>query len=147
SSRGMADARQGLADIGMASRALKPEENDVLAFSIARDGVSMILHADNPVTGLTDQQIVDIYTRKISNWKEVGGKDAPITVVHKAEGRSTLEVFLEHFKLKNTQVQPDVVIGDNEHGIKTVAGNANAIGYVSIGAAEYNIGQKVPIKL
>jgi phosphate transport system substrate-binding protein len=147
SSRGVADARQGLADIGMASRVLKPEEKDLLAFTIARDGVSIILHAENPVSALSDQQVVDIYTRKIGNWKEVGGKDAPITVVHKAEGRSTLEIFLEHFKLKNTQVQPDVVIGDNEHGIKTVAGNANAIGYVSIGAAEYNIGQKVPIKL
>jgi phosphate transport system substrate-binding protein len=147
SSRGVADARQGLADIGMASRVLKPDEQDLHAFTVARDGVSIIIHADNPVTALTDEQVVAIYTRKIANWKDVGGKDAPITLVHKAEGRSTLEIFLEHFKLKNADVQPDVVIGDNEHGIKTVAGNPNAIGYVSIGAAEYNVGQKVPIKL
>jgi len=147
SSRGVSDARQGLSDIGMVSRVLKPEEQDLHAFTIARDGVSLILHTDNPVAGLTDEQVVAIYTRKIANWKEVGGKDAPITVVHKAEGRSTLEIFLEHFKLKNSDVKPDVVIGDNEHGIKTVAGNPDAIGYVSIGAAEYNIGQKVQIKL
>ena len=41
SSRGLADARQGLSDIGMVSRALKPGENDVLAFPIARDGIAM----------------------------------------------------------------------------------------------------------
>ena len=55
-----------------------------------------------------------------------------MTVVNKAEGRSTLELFLDYFKLKSPDVQADVVIGDNEQGIKTVAGNPNAIGYVSI---------------
>ena len=64
--------------------------------------------------------------------------DASITVVNKAEGRSTLEVFLHYFKLKNVDVKAQVVIGDNEQGVKTVAGNRNAIGYVSIGTAEYD---------
>jgi phosphate transport system substrate-binding protein len=50
-------------------------------------------------------------------------------------------------KLKNSQVKPQVIIGDNSQGIKTVAGNANAIGYVSIGAAEYEARQSLPIKL
>ncbi|WP_256678074.1 substrate-binding domain-containing protein [Fischerella major] len=44
SSRGISDARQGVADIGMVSRAFKPEQKDLKAFSIARDGVMMILH-------------------------------------------------------------------------------------------------------
>ena len=147
SSRGVADARQGLADIGMVSRAMKDEEKDLQAFPVARDGVGIILHKDNPVQALTDEQVVAIYTGKITNWKDVGGKDASITVVNKAEGRSTLEVFLHYFKLKNMDIKAQVVIGDNEQGVKTVAGNRNAIGYVSIGTAEYDESQGVPIKL
>lgn len=147
SSRGVADARQGLADIGMVSRAMKDEEKDLYAFPVARDGVGIILHKENLIQALTDEQVIAIYTGKITNWKDVGGKDAAITVVNKAEGRSTLEVFLHYFKLKNMDVKAQVVIGDNEQGVKTVAGNRNAIGYVSIGTAEYDETQGVPIKL
>jgi phosphate transport system substrate-binding protein len=147
SSRGVADARQGLADIGMVSRAVKDEEKDLHAFPVARDGVGIILHKENPIQALTDAQVVAIYTGKITNWKDAGGKDAPITVVNKAEGRSTLEVFLHYFKMKNSEVKAQVVIGDNEQGVKTVAGNRHAIGYVSIGTAEYDESQGVPIKL
>jgi phosphate transport system substrate-binding protein len=147
SSRGVADARQGLADIGMVSRAMKDDEKDLLAFPVARDGVGIILHKENPVQALTDEHIIAIYTGKITNWKEVGGNDATITVVNKAEGRSTLEVFLHHFKLKNVDIKAHVVIGDNEQGVKTVAGNRHAIGYVSIGTAEYDESQGVLIKL
>ncbi|MFA5939568.1 MAG: phosphate ABC transporter substrate-binding protein [Sinimarinibacterium sp.] len=147
SSRGIADARQGLADIGMASRALKSEESDLHGFAIARDGVAVILNAANPVPALTDDQVVAIYTGRITRWSEVGGADAPITVVNKAEGRSTLELFLHYFKIESPAVKAHVVIGDNEQGIKTVAGNPDAIGYVSVGAAEYSAAHGVPIKL
>jgi phosphate transport system substrate-binding protein len=147
SSRGIADARRGLADIGMASRALNPAENDLLAFSIARDGICLIVHRDNPVQSLSDEQVVAIYTGRVENWKDVGGSDAPITVVNKAEGRSTLELFLTYFKLDSADVQADVVIGDNEQGMKTVAGNSNAIGYVSLGTAAYDAKHAIPIKL
>ncbi len=147
SSRGVADARQGLADIGMVSRAMKDDERDLSAFPVARDGVCPILHRENPVQALTDEQVVAIYTGTVTNWKSVGGTDAPITVVNKADGRSTLEVFLHYFKLKNVDIKAQVVIGDNEQGVKTVAGNRNAIGYVSIGTAEYDATHGVPIKL
>lgn len=147
SSRGVSDARAGLADIGMASRALKEDEKDLLSHTIALDGISIIVNKANPVQSLTKQQIIDIYTGKIFNWKEVIGNDVPITVVHKAEGHSTLELFLNYFGLKNTQVKPQVVIGDNEQGIKTVVGNPGAIGYVSVGTAEYEANQRATIKL
>ncbi len=147
SSRGVADARAGLADIGMASRALKDDEGDLISHTIALDGISMIVNADNPVATLDRQQIIDIFTGKLANWSDVGGNDAPITVVNKAEGRSTLELFLHHFGLQNSDVKPHVVIGDNQQGIKTVAGNPDAIGYVSIGAAEYSAEHGVAIKL
>lgn len=147
SSRGIADARQGLADIGMVSRSMKEDERDLSAFPIARDGVCIILHQENPVRALTDGQVIAIYTGQITNWSAVGGTDAPITVVTKAEGRSTLEVFLRYFTLKNVDVKAHVVIGDNEQGVKTVAGNRHAIGYVSIGTAEYDAAHGVPIQL
>ncbi len=147
SGRGINDARQGLSDIGLVSRPLKDDEKDLLSFAIANDGVCVILHKSNPVAALTDRQVAAIYTGQIANWREVGGKDAPITVVNKAEGRSTLELFCHYYKLKNADIKAHVVIGDNAQGIKTVAGNPDSIGYVSIGTAEVEAGQGTAIRL
>jgi len=135
SSRGINDVRTGLANIGMVSRALKVSETDLTAHTIALDGIGIILHRSNPIEALSDGQIKAIYTGQIRNWHEVGGQDRPITVVNKAEGRSTLELFLQYFTLKSSQIKARVVIGDNQQGIKTVSGNFGAIGYVSIGTA------------
>lgn len=146
SSRGINDARLGLADIGMVSRALRAKEADLTAHTIATDGVCMILHRNNNVDTLSDEQIRDIYTGRIRNWRELGGADLQITVVNKAEGRSTLELFLAYFGLKNSQIRASVVIGDNQQGIKTVVGNPGAIGYVSIGTAEFEERHGSPIK-
>ena len=146
SSRGINDARRGLADIGLVSRALKQSEIDLTAHTIATDGIGIILHSDNPVTHLSDDQIRAIYTGKIRNWRELGGEDRSITVVNKAEGRSTLELFLHYFGLRNSQIKARVIIGDNQQGIKTVAGNPGAIGYVSIGTAEYEEQRGITIK-
>ena len=107
----------------------------------------MIVNQENPVESLSDEQIMNIYTGRIDKWQDVGGTDNLITVVNKAEGRSTLELFLKYFHLDNGQIEADTVIGDNQQGIKTVAGNKNAISYVSIGAAEHDINNGVPIKL
>lgn len=147
SSRGVKDAREATADIGMVSRSLNPDEKELKFYTIAKDGVSIILHRDNTVKILSNEQIIKMYKGEIKNWKEVGGVDAPITIVNKAEGRSTLELFLHFFKIKNSEIKASVVIGDNAQGIKTVAGNLNAIGYVSIGSAESAIIEKTPIKL
>lgn len=147
SSRGIADAREGRADIGMVSRALNDNENDLTAYPFAMDGISIITHASNPVNALSRENTIAVFTGKITNWKALGGPDRPITVVNKAEGRSTLELFLAFFQLKNSDVQAQVVIGDNQQGIKTVAGNPGAIGYVSIGTAEFEAEYGTPIKL
>lgn len=146
SSRGVNDARTGLADVGMVSRALHETEADLTAHTIAVDGVCIIVHRDNIIDGLSDDQIRGIYTGKIRNWAELGGADLQITVVNKAEGRSTLELFLRYFGLKNSQIRANVVIGDNQQGIKTVTGNPGAIGYVSIGTAEYEEQYGAPLK-
>jgi phosphate transport system substrate-binding protein len=137
STRGIIDVRRGLADIGMVSRRLNTAEQDLTAYTIAQDGISLIVHATNPVTSLSDQQIIRIYRGEITNWSALGGPDKAITVVNKAEGRSTLALFLDYFKLKNSQIKAQVIIGDNQQAIKTVARNAGAIAYVSIGTAEY----------
>ncbi len=147
SSRGINDVRASLIDIGMASRSLKQSESELFSFSIALDGISIILNKANPVTSLDKQQIIDIYRGKIVNWQAVGGQDATIVVINKAEGRSTLELFLHYFGLQNTEIKPHVIIGDNQQGIKTVAGNPHAIAYVSVGSAEYEADHQVPIKL
>jgi phosphate transport system substrate-binding protein len=139
SSRGIADARDGSADIGMASRALTENENDLRSITIARDGVCIILHADNPLRSLTREQIVDLYSGRISNWSSLGGEDLPVVVVNKAAGRATLAVFSDYFHISPQDIAAHIIIGDNQEAIKTVANNPRAIAYVSVGAAEYDI--------
>jgi phosphate transport system substrate-binding protein len=146
SSRGLADTKSGLAQIGMVSRQITPADG-VVGHVVARDGVAMIVHAANPVKDLSREQIVAIYTGRITDWSGVGGKAGPITVVNKAEGRATLEVFCAHFGLKNADIKASSVIGENEQGIKTVAGNPGAIGYVSIGTAQAAVDSGVSIRL
>ncbi len=147
STRGVVDARSGQADIGMVSRALKPDEGDLIPFLIARDGVAMIVHSAISVQELSREQIISMYTGRTTNWRDVGGPDLAITIVNKAEGRSTLELFLHHFGLKATDIKASVVIGDNQQGIKSVASIPGAIGYVSIGTAEAAVADGVGIRI
>jgi len=148
SSRGVTDAIEGRVDIGMASRALKAEEIEKLeAVTIANDGIACIVHADNPLRDLSEKQIRAIFTGQYKNWAELDAGKEKIVVVTKAEGRSTLELFCHHFKLKPADIKAEIVIGDNAQGIKSVAASPLAIGYVSIGAAETAIREGTPIRL
>ena len=147
SSRGVTDVRAGLAEIGLVSRALKRDEGDLLAHTVALDGVGVIVHRSNRVRALSVAQLRALYRGEVRNWRELGGLDRAVTVVNKAEGRSTLELFADHLGLKNSEIRAQVVIGDNAQGIKTVAGNPGAIGYVSIGSAEFEAAQGAAIRL
>lgn len=148
SSRGITDATRGTVDIGMSSRALKDSEKpNVVSSVIARDGVAMLVHASNPVSDLTDAQVLAIYKGEVRNWREVGGKDAPITVINRADGRSELELMSEHLKLPPAEFKASLVSGENQHGIKTVAGDPNAVIYMSIGASEQAEANGEPVKL
>ncbi|MCU7925051.1 MAG: phosphate ABC transporter substrate-binding protein [Candidatus Thiodiazotropha sp. (ex Dulcina madagascariensis)] len=148
SSRGVADMINGLCDMGMVSRDLKPSERVLHAYTIAHDGIAVITHRDNPVDALDRIQLIKIYRGEARDWGDVGGiSDVPIVVVNKAAGRSTLELFLRYLDLAPDQVRPDIIIGDNQQGLKTVAGNRSGIGYVSIGAALQAQQEGVPIKL
>jgi phosphate transport system substrate-binding protein len=146
-SRGISDVRRKIADVGMASRALFPDEKDVAPYLLGRDGIAMIVHKTNPVATLSEDQVRQIYRGEATNWKAFGGNDAAITIVNKAEGRSTLDVFLAYTKLTVKEIKAHVVIGDNEQAIKVVTGNPRAIGYVSVGTAEYHIHNQAPLKM
>lgn len=147
SSRGIADALSGRATFGMISRELKPDEAALTAHCIAIDGIGVIVHRDNPVAAFTREDLIDIYTGKISNWKTLAGKDTPITVANKAEGRATLEVFLEYTGLDSADIVASIVVGENQQAIKTVVADPNAIAYVSIGAAAGEAAAGTPVKL
>ncbi|MFT5465510.1 MAG: phosphate transport system substrate-binding protein [Verrucomicrobiales bacterium] len=148
SSRGIADVGIGTVEIGMSSRDLKDSEKQGrVAHAIAYDGVCFLVHASNPVSELSDEQIVGIYTGKIRNWAEVGGKNHPVTCINRAEGRSELELFGEFFGVQTTDIEADIVSGENQHGIKTVATDPNAIIFMSLGASEFEAGNGAKIKL
>ena len=72
SSAGMTSAMEGTADIGMASRELKDEENDALeSVAMAIDGIAVIVHLDNPVEDLTVEQVRQIFVGEVTSWGEL----------------------------------------------------------------------------
>lgn len=147
SSRGIADTRQGKADIGMASYALTDKEVDLYGFPIARDGVCLILHRDNPVRTLSDRQVVDIYTGRIANWQKVGGRNAPVAVLNAREGYGSVDLFTRYFNLGYDAIKARQLVGDNQSRIRAIIDNPNAIAYVSVGEAERRAQAGTPIKL
>src|SRR5262249_32820803 len=108
-------------------------------------------HRSNLVASLRDDQIVSMYTGIVSNWKQVGGPDRPITLVQLAEGQgqsqgpALLELFLDYFKLKSTQIRADAIVQNSDQAIQAVAERPGAIGYVSCSRAE-GVGENVPIR-
>jgi phosphate transport system substrate-binding protein len=146
SSRGIHDVREGSCNIGMVGRSLKDDERDLIGFPIARDGVCLIVHKDNPVKSLSSEQVIGIYTGKITNWKEVGGNDAPIAAMNRPEGRAQSELFTQYFKIKGEDFKVAGVAGDNQEGVKAVVENPNAIVYMSVGEVDIRVGQGAPIR-
>ncbi len=123
SSAGIKNAMEGVSEIGMASRDLKGEEKQagLKEVEIAYDGIALITHKNNPVKDLTLAQIKDIYTGKITNWKELGGNDS-----------GTRDAFQEIVGFKAEELTVNSQISDGSGNIKSlVQGNENAIGYIS----------------
>lgn len=134
SGTGIKNAIEGVAEIGMASRELKEDElaSGVEATVIAYDGIALLVNPKNPVKDITLEQVKDIYTGKITNWKEVGGNDAPIVVVSREEGSGTRDAFQEIVGYKAEELVKDASISDGSGAVKaTVVGNENAIGFAS----------------
>ncbi|WP_300348451.1 phosphate ABC transporter substrate-binding protein [Clostridium sp.] len=134
SSAGIKNAMDGVSEIGMASRDLKGQEKQVglKEVEIAYDGIALIVNKDNPVKDLTMEQIKDIYTGKITNWKEVGGYDSPVVVVSREDGSGTRDAFQGIVGFKPEGLTKDSQISDGSGNIKSlVERNKNTIGYIS----------------
>ncbi|GMV96466.1 MAG: phosphate ABC transporter substrate-binding protein [Phycisphaerae bacterium] len=134
SAAGLKAALSGMADIGMCSRELKPEEaaqfNQVV---IARDGVAVIVHPDNPVNALTTEQIRGMFSGRITNWKEVGGHDVPIRLVTREEGSGTREAFV-HLVMGQEEILRGAMAQASNGALKAmVRTEPAAIGYMSLG--------------
>lgn len=149
SGRGLTDLRGGLAGIGMVSRALSDEETreGFVAQVLARDGIALIVHRDNPIATLGDEQVRALYTGRVRDWAALGAGDGPVMVVQKAAGRATLAVFMAHFGLDPAAIRADLIAGENQQVIQAVAGNRAAVGYVSVGSALTEQARGVAIRL
>jgi len=120
---------------------LKDEEKSELKeYQIAIDGIAVITNSANKVKDLTLDQVKDIYTGKITNWKEVGGNDADIVVVSREDGSGTRDGFQEIVGFESGDLTSNAQISDGSGNIKTtVQGNENAIGYISFGYLDDSI--------
>lgn len=136
-------------DIAAMSRFMKDSEfkaaveNGVLpvAHVIALDGIAIITHPSNPAAGLTVQQVRDIYSGKIANWKELGGPDREIIVVTRDTNSGTYETFyglvMEH-KRDGQDVKEKIkagaeTVGSNGAARQRVQSTEGAIAYVGLG--------------
>jgi phosphate transport system substrate-binding protein len=130
---GIISARDGLCDIGTSSRELREGEKEgVKIIEIARDGIAVIVHPSNKVNSLTREQIRDIYTHRITNWKEVGGDDAHIAFVTREEGSGTRGAFTE-IVMKGARIDPRGLVQDSNGSVReAVATSPHAIGYISL---------------
>lgn len=120
-------------DIGNASRALKDEEkqNGLEENIVAIDGIAVITDKNNTAANLTKQQLSDIYTGKITNWKDVGGKDEAIVVIGREAGSGTRGAFEELLKIEDQCNYAQEV--DSTGGVMAkVASTPGSIGYVSL---------------
>ena len=136
-------AQEGRCDIGLSSRALKDDEKSagLVGTTIALDGIAIIVHPDNPVSDLSVQQIADIYTGKITNWKDLGGEDAEIVLIGREAGSGTRDGFESITGTKDTCVLAQELTSTGAV-IDAVKGNPNAIGYASLSAVEGQEGVK-----
>lgn len=130
---GIQSANSGAAQIGMADLVELPTEAKALTATIvAKDGIAIVVNPKNQITDLTTDQVRDIFNGKITNWKEVGGIDAPITVVSREAGSGTRSSF--ESIVKDIVLKKDALIQDSNGTIReTVANDPNSIGYLSHG--------------
>lgn len=137
SGSGIKAVQEGRCDIGLSSRSLKNDEKSsgLTETVLAYDGIAIIVHPDNAVADLTVQQIADIYTGKITNWKDVGGSDGEIVLIGREAGSGTRDGFESITDTKDAcQYRQELTsTGDV---ITAVSQNPNAIGYASLASVK-----------
>jgi phosphate transport system substrate-binding protein len=147
---GIAALIDGTTDIAQASRAMKPAEydqarangKDPVEITVAMDALSVVVNPNNPVSELTIAQLSAIFSGKITNWKEIGGNDAPIVALSRDTNSGTHVFFKEHVvqmagldtEDKSLEYGPKVLLlPSTKEGVEEVAKNENAIFYPGLG--------------
>ena len=134
-------------DIAMASRSIKMDEAlklkqagiDYKEVIVANDAIAVIVHPSNKVSQLTREQIEDIYTGKIENWKDVGGDDLKVIAYSRESSSGTFEFFKEHV-LNKKNFGPSILLMPATGAIvQSVSQTEGAIGYVGIAYVESNV--------
>lgn len=147
SSNGIKALLDGTIDIAMASRTMKDKEVKMAAEKgmnpkqvvIALDAVIPIVNKSNPVNDLTIDQLQAIYAGKVTNWKEVGGKDEGIVVVSRDTSSGTYETW-SHFVMGKTRVFPGALLQASSGAVlQAVAKNPRAISYDGIGYVDNSV--------
>jgi phosphate transport system substrate-binding protein len=145
---GIAALINGTTDIAASSRPIKTSETDKLkarfattgySFPIARDGLSVYLNTSNPVKELTLAQIRDIYMGRITNWKQVGGKDAQIILYSRENSSGTYTYFKDNVLMGKDFAPRAQTLQGTAAVVNAVSRDANGIGY---GGAAYAKGIK-----
>lgn len=139
---GLDALRDGKIDIALVSRETRPEEmGGLLATPIARDGIAILAHEENPTGALTLEEVRSIFAGEILSWEEVGGQegvyphDLPrgdIQVVSREEGSGTRRVF-EALVMEGKRVTSTAVVMPTDGVVgEYIAGEPRAIGYASM---------------
>jgi len=127
-------------DIANSSRDLEPKEEEaakkagVTPFRVvfATDAVSAIVHPSNPVSKLTLAQLGKIFKGEITNWKEVGGSDAKISLYGRQSNSGTF-VFFRDFVVKADYSPHMKAMNGNAQIAEAIKKDTAGIGYVAVG--------------
>jgi len=110
------------------SKGIKPKE-----FIVGLDGIAVVVHPSNPIEKLTIAQLADIFTGKITNWKDIGGKEGKIVVLSREVNSGTYVYFKEHVLGKNEYTEEALRLPSSQAIADEVSQNPNAIGYYGMG--------------
>lgn len=122
----------GKADIAAAARPVKSDEVAKLpslsTFVVGRDAVVIYVHRSNRMKALPLTQVADILAGKITNWKEVGGADMPITVIGREEGAASQKLLVDSVT-KGRPIAAAKRGKSVQEALKWVAADPAAIGF------------------
>ena len=146
SGAGITGATDKTLDIGLSSRALKDDEkNDVDGTVVALDGIAIVVNKASKVADLTVDQLKQMFTGKITNWKEVGGEDLRIQVINRDEASGTREAFRTIVMDGTPFDRRSAVLSGTGQVRDVVSRSRGAIGYISLGFVD-SLNAKTSVK-
>ncbi len=133
SAAGIKAANDGTVDIGASSRDLTASDPALVTYLLGYDGIAVITNTGNSISGLTKQQVRDIFDGNVTNWNQVGGADHQITVICREEGSGTRTSF-EGVVMSGNNITKSAILQTSNGALKTaVSGTPYSIGYLSLG--------------